>query len=168
MPCADRKTARCDDRLNPPNTCPSSKPSASPRTDRAVGRQRRRQLRQRFGRDDQWSLQGRGHPQAWTPAILRSGGIRDPRMGRLAQPSPTAGAHRQHPACRSRRLILCCRGQHRYGSRTHNPTPPVDPARFIVFGDRCSPSVFASLLGVSIGHLIAAMSQARTPALRSI
>ena len=26
---------------------------------------------------------------------------------------------------------LCCRGQHRYGSITHNPGPPGDPGRFI-------------------------------------
>ena len=38
--------------------------------------------------------------------------------------------HRQHPARRSRRSILCCRGQHRYGSMTHNPRPPADPGRF--------------------------------------
>ena len=63
-------------------------------------------------------------------AILRSGGIRDPRMDRLVQPSPAAGTHRQHPACRSRRSISCCRGQHRYGSVTHNPTPPANPGRF--------------------------------------
>ena len=55
---------------------------------------------------------------------------RHARMGRLVQPSSAAGAHRQHPACRSRRSILCCREQPRYGSLTHNPTPPADPARF--------------------------------------
>ncbi|WP_335310372.1 methyl-accepting chemotaxis protein [Sphingomonas phyllosphaerae] len=51
-------------------------------------------------------------------------------MGRLVQPSPAAGTHRQHPACRSRRGILCCRGHHRYGSVTHNPWPPANPGRF--------------------------------------
>ncbi|RSV52927.1 response regulator [Sphingomonas sp. ABOLD] len=52
-------------------------------------------------------------------------------MGRLVQPSSAARAHRQHPACRSRRSILCCRKQPRYGSVTHKPMPPADPARFI-------------------------------------
>lgn len=44
----------------------------------------------------------------------------------LAQPSPDATAYRQHPACRSRRSILCCCGQHRYSSVTHNQSPPAD------------------------------------------
>ncbi len=34
------------------------------------------------------------------------------------------------PPAEAERSILCCRGQHRYGGVTHNPTPPVDPERF--------------------------------------
>lgn len=86
----------------------------------------------RFGRDDQGPLQSRGDPQAQAVAILRSSGICDPRIGPLVQPSPAAGAHRQHSVCRSRRSILCGREQHRYGSLTHNIMPPADPARFRV------------------------------------
>ena len=93
------------------------------------------QLRQRFARDDQRASQGRGDPQARAVAQLRSGRIRHARIGRPVQPSPAAGADRQHPACRSRRSILCCCGQHRYGSVTHTQSPPADPARFSDHGD---------------------------------
>lgn len=119
------------------NTYPSSTPSASPSRDRAVDRQCRRQLRQRFGRDDQRALQGRSDPQAWTGAQLRSRRICHARMGRLVQPSSAAGAYRQHPACRSRRAILCCRKHPRYCSVTHNPRPPADPARFMATRRKC-------------------------------
>jgi hypothetical protein len=49
-------------------------------------------------------------------------------MGRLVQPSPTARTHRQHPACRPRGAILCCRGFHRYCSVTYIQRPPTNPA----------------------------------------
>ena len=38
---------------------------------------------------------------------------------------PSAMSHLPKP-----KIILCCRGQHRYGSMTHNLRPPADPARF--------------------------------------
>ena len=92
----------------------------------------RQACRRGFGRDDQRPLQGRGDPPARTVAQLRSRRVRYPRVGQLVQPSPAARTHRQHPACRSRRTVLCCRGQHRYGSVTHNPMPPANPGRFRV------------------------------------
>ena len=73
---------------------------------RAVRRQRRRQLRQCARRDDQRPLQGRGDPSARTLALVRSRRVRHPGMGRLVQPSPAAGAHRQYSAGRSRRTLL--------------------------------------------------------------
>ena len=51
-------------------------------------------------------------------------------MDRLVQPSSLAQTHWQHPACRSRRPISCCRGYRRYGSVTHNPWSPVNRVRF--------------------------------------
>jgi transposase InsO family protein len=48
---------------------------------RALGRQRRRQLRQRLGQDHQRPLQGRGDSPARAVAIIRSRGICDPGMG---------------------------------------------------------------------------------------
>ena len=44
----------------------------------------------------------RGHPSARTLAELRGRRDRDADMGRLVQQSPAAGAHRQHPAGRSK------------------------------------------------------------------
>ena len=73
---------------------------------------------------------GRGDPSARAVAQFRGGRIRHPRAGPLVQPSSAARTHRQHPTCRSRRAVLCCRGQHRYGSVTHNPAPPANPGRF--------------------------------------
>ena len=47
----------------------------------AVGRQRRRQLRQRARRDDQRALQGRGDPSARAVALAGGGRVRHARMG---------------------------------------------------------------------------------------
>ena len=60
----------------------------------------------------------------------RSSRVCHVRMGRLVQSSPAARAHRQHPARRGRRAILCCRGHHRYGGVTHIQRPPANPTRF--------------------------------------
>ena len=61
---------------------------------RAFGWQRRRFLRQRSRRDDQWPLQGRAHPSTSTMAVVRSRRVRDAGMGRLVQQPATPGAHR--------------------------------------------------------------------------
>ena len=50
---------------------------------RAVRRQRWRQLRQRLGRNDQWSLQGRGHLAAAIMAERVGCGNGNPALGRL-------------------------------------------------------------------------------------
>ena len=65
----------CDDRLNPPNTSRSIHRAPRRGRHRALGRQRRRQLRQRPGRDHQRPLQDRG----------RSGGA-----GRGARSKPSS------------------------------------------------------------------------------
>ena len=63
-------------------------------------------LRQCSRRNHQRPLQGRGHPSAWTMALMRGRRVRHARMGRLVQQSPAAGTHRQHPAGRSRGALL--------------------------------------------------------------
>jgi putative transposase len=50
---------------------------------RAIGRQRRRQLRQRTRRDDQRALQSRGDPSVRALALAGSRRVRHARMGRL-------------------------------------------------------------------------------------
>jgi hypothetical protein len=98
---------------------------------RALGRQRRRQLRQRSRRDDQRPLQGRGDPSARTVAELRGRRVRDADLGRLVQQSPAAGAHRQHPAGRSRGTLLRHAGRASHGGVTQTKRPPANPGRFI-------------------------------------
>ena len=73
---------------------------------RALGRQYRRQLRQRAGRDHQWAVQGRDHPPALALEDARGGRIGHPRVGLVVQPPSLAGAHRLHPAGRSRGKLL--------------------------------------------------------------
>jgi putative transposase len=75
-------------------------------------------LRQCSRRNDQRSLQGRGHPSARTMAQLRSRGVRHARMGRLVQPPSSSGAHREYSASRGRRTILRHAGRTSYGRIT--------------------------------------------------
>ena len=65
---------------------------------RALGRQRRRQLRQRPCREGDRSLQDRGHPPSRTLAQPRGRRNRHPRMGRLVQHPPTTRAIGHIPA----------------------------------------------------------------------
>ena len=92
--------------------------------------QRRRLLRQRPGRDDQRTVQGRGDPSAVVekPGSSRA---RHLRMGGLVQPSPAAGAHWQHPTGRSRGKLLSATHRVCYGSMTQTQQPPGFPVRFI-------------------------------------
>src|SRR5271165_2041120 len=48
-------------------------------------------------------------------AVIRGCRIRDAGVGGLVQQSPAAGAHRQHPASRSRGTLLCHDGATRHG-----------------------------------------------------
>ena len=57
---------------------------------RALGRQRRRFLRQRARRNADRPVQDRGHSSCRSMAKPRSRRVRHPRMGGLVQPSPTA------------------------------------------------------------------------------
>ena len=104
---------------------------------RAVRRQRRRQLRQRARRDDQRTLQGRGHLAARAVAQLRAGRVRHARMGGLVQQQETAGADRKHSAGRSRSALLCANRRARHGGVTQTKWPPANPGRFTsCFGRR--------------------------------
>ena len=97
--------------------------------DRAIRRQRRQQASHRPGRNDQWPVQGRGHPPARSMAQLRCRGTRHIRTGRLVQQSPPVGAHGQHPAPRSRGRLPCGSGKIRHGRVTKINQPPANPAR---------------------------------------
>jgi hypothetical protein len=70
--------------------------------DRTLGRQHRRQLRQRLGRDGDRAIEDRRHPPPRPMAPPRSHRDRYARMGRLVQPPPPPQAHRQYQACRGR------------------------------------------------------------------
>src|SRR5690606_21982781 len=63
-------------------------------------------------------------------ALVRGRRVRDAGMGRLVQQSPAAGAHRQHPAGRSRGTLLRYARRAGHGSVTQTKMPPAIPARF--------------------------------------
>src|SRR6202035_5658695 len=75
--------------------------------------------------------QSRGHPSARTVAVIRGCRVRDAGVGGLVQQSPAAGAHRQHPASRSRGTLLCHDRATRHGGVTQTKQPPANPGRFI-------------------------------------
>jgi len=66
----------------------------------------RRQLWQRFGRDNQRALQSRGDPLIRAMAILQSRRIRHARMGDWFKNRCLTRAHRQHTACEGWRTLL--------------------------------------------------------------
>src|SRR5690606_26660250 len=101
---------------------------------RALRRQRRRLLRQRSRRDDQRPVQDRSDPSTRAMALVRGRRVRDAGMGRLVQQSPAAGAHRQHPAGRSRGTLLRYARRAGHGSVTQTKMPPANPARFRALG----------------------------------
>lgn len=98
--------------------------------DRTVCRQCWRQLSQRSSRNEQWTVQGRGHTSAWAMARLRCRRIRHLGMGSLVKQPQTAGTHREYPASRSRGKLLRSYGNFRHGRVTKTNQPPANPARF--------------------------------------
>ncbi len=64
----------------------------------ALGRQCRRFLRQRTGRDDLRPLQDRGHPKERAVAEPRGGRVCHARMGRLVQQQAASRADREYPS----------------------------------------------------------------------
>src|SRR5271169_169127 len=63
-------------------------------------------------------------------AVIRGCRVRDAGVGGLVQQSPATGAHRQHPAGRSRGTLLCHDGATRHGGVTQTKRPPANPGRF--------------------------------------
>ena len=58
-------------------------------------------------------------------------------MGRLVQPPPPSGTHREYPACRGRTTILRHAGRTSYGRITQTKRSPVKPGRFIPPQETC-------------------------------
>lgn len=81
-------------------------------------------------RDDQRPLRGGTHSPARTLAELRGGRVRHADLRRLVQPSPAAGAYRQHPAGRGRVTLLRHAGRASHRSRAQTKRPPANPGRF--------------------------------------
>ena len=128
----------CDDRLNSPNMSRSNIPSAwrkrasNPRwAASATLMISGRVLAQCYGRDRQWSLQSRGHSPARAVALVRGRRDRYSGMGRLVQQPAAPGAHRKHPAGRSRGTPLRHAGAVRHGGVTQTKWPPPNPTRFM-------------------------------------
>jgi len=73
--------------------------------DRIIGRLRRRRVRQRLGRDDDWAVQDGGRRA--TGSVGERDGRRagDTQLGRLVKQSTSVGADREHPACRVRDAV---------------------------------------------------------------
>src|SRR5258708_24799044 len=67
-------------------------------------------------------------------ALVRSRRVCHARMGRLVQPSPAAGAHRQHSPGRSRRPLLRYARTASHGSVTQTKQPPTNPGRLSTEG----------------------------------
>ena len=101
-----RQRSCCDDHLNPPNTSQSNTPSAWPRPASSLPSAASATATTMPRRNHQRSLQGRGHPPTRTMASMRGRRVRHARMGGLVQQSTASGAHRQHPAGRSRGTLL--------------------------------------------------------------
>src|SRR3954447_21112419 len=80
--------------------------------------------------DHQRPLQGRGDPPARPLAILRGGGVRHARMGRLVQQAPPARTDRQLASRRGGSALLCPGRGTGLGRLTQAKPPPKNPARF--------------------------------------
>jgi hypothetical protein len=64
------------------------------------------------------------------PDQKAAGRVRDTRMGGLVQQPAAPGAHRQHPAGRSRGTLLRYAGTACHGGVTQTKRPPANPGRF--------------------------------------
>ena len=65
------------------------------------------------------------------PWVIGSRRVRDAGMGGLVQQPTALGAHRQHPAGRSRGTLLRHAGTTCHGGVTQTKWPPTNPGRFI-------------------------------------
>ena len=76
------------------------------------------------------ALKSRGHSPARAMALVRGRRDRYSGMGGLAQQPAAPGAHRKHPAGRSRGTPLRHAGAVRHGGVIQTKWPPPNPARF--------------------------------------
>src|SRR3954454_5096382 len=67
-------------------------------------------------------------------AVITSRRVRGPGRGGLVQQPAALGAHRQHPAGRSRGTLLRHAGTTCHGGVTQTKWPPTTPERFSVTG----------------------------------
>ena len=77
--------------------------------------------------NDQRSLQGRDHSSTRAMAVIRSRRVRDAGMGGLVQQPAALGAHRQHPAGRSRGTLLRHAGTPCHGGVNSNQMASDEP-----------------------------------------
>ena len=88
------------------------------------------QLADKVSKWETSALQSRGHSPARAMALVRGRRDRYSGMGGLAQQPAAPGAHRKHPAGRSRGTPLRHAGAVRHGGVTQTKWPPPNPARF--------------------------------------
>jgi len=112
------------------NICPSATPSASPRPASSSRWERWRFVRQRLGRVHHRAVQDRGDSTPRPVAGPRSGGVRNPRVGRLVQQPPDPRADRRPTSGRGRSGVLSPNRAHGAGRVTHTKQSPEFPARF--------------------------------------
>ena len=103
--------------LNPPKAYQSNTPSASPRPALNPPWAASATATTMLRRNDQRSLQGRGHPPARPLAFYGSRRVRHARMGGLVQQPAASRSHRR-PARRGRRRLLYRHGETVYRSVT--------------------------------------------------
>ena len=99
---------------------------------RTSGWQCWRQLRQRSGQDDQWSIQSRGHPPSRPMAQFRGCRICNTRMDGQVQQPPPHRTHRKRLARKSRSKLPRSSGYRTYGRVSNFNQPPANPVRFTV------------------------------------
>ena len=131
---------------------------------RAIGRQHRRQLRQRLGRDHQRPVQGRVDPPACALEDAGGAGTGHAGMGGLVQPSAPPRTDRL-PAAGRGQLPSSTRRAGR-GGLTHTNGPPRFPGRFssVTSGFAADCVVSVSLSGCGVCGSVLPIDGASKPA----
>src|SRR3982074_42849 len=95
-------------------------------------------------------------------AVIGSRRVRDAGMGGLVQQPAALGAHRQHPAGRSRGTLLRHAGTTCHGGVTQTKWPPTNPGRFIPRADseKLADSISSRRAGEVVGERSLALSRA--------
>ena len=121
---------RCDDHLNSLNTSRSSTLSGWWRRASSLRWAASATVMTMLSPKRSTSLQGRDHSSTRAMAVIRCRRVRDAGMGGLVQQPAALGAHRQHPAGRSRGTLLRHAGTPCHGGVTQTKWPPTNPGRF--------------------------------------